>query len=156
MNGGVGCAVGEFYFNWIFTFMIEQVAFTLEAYPRGFHLITEEVEAQLPALPQTGLFHLHIKHTSAGLCINENADPSVRVDFESIFNRIVPENLPFLTHTLEGSDDMPAHIKAALVGHSLTLPITNGRFNLGTWQGIYLCEFRNHGGNRKLVATIYS
>lgn len=136
--------------------MITQIEFTLPAYSRGFHLITEEVRSQLSVLPETGLFNLCIKHTSAGLCINENADPSVRVDFESIFNRIVPENLPFLTHTLEGPDDMPAHIKTALVGHSITLPITRGQFNLGTWQGIYLCEFRKHGGNRKLVATIYS
>ena len=136
--------------------MVQQVTFTLDAYPRGFHLITPVVEAALPALPEIGLFHLHLQHTSAGLCINENADPSVRVDFEQIFNRIVPENLPFLTHTLEGPDDMPAHIKATLVGHSVSIPITQGRFNLGIWQGIYLCEFRNQGGNRQLVATIYS
>ncbi|MCL4158007.1 UNVERIFIED_CONTAM: hypothetical protein GTU68_017670 [Idotea baltica] len=99
--------------------------------------------------------HLFIKHTSAGLTINENADPSVRVDFEQIFNRIVPENQPYYTHTIEGSDDMPAHIKASLVGNSVSIPITRGEFNLGIWQGIYLCEFRNHGGNRRLVATIY-
>jgi secondary thiamine-phosphate synthase enzyme len=98
---------------------------------------------------------LFIKHTSAGLTINENADPSVLVDFEQIFNRIVPENLPFLTHTLEGPDDMPAHIKAALVGSSVTAPIVNGRLALGTWQGIYLCEFRNQARPRTLVATIY-
>lgn len=136
--------------------MIEQIAFSLPPYPRGFHLITEEIWARLPALPETGLLHLHLQHTSAGLCINENADPSVRVDFEAIFNQLVPENLSFLTHTLEGPDDMPAHVKSALVGHSLTIPITQRRLNLGTWQGIYLCEFRNRGGNRKLVATIYS
>jgi secondary thiamine-phosphate synthase enzyme len=112
--------------------------------------------SQLGDLPETGILNLFIKHTSAGLTINENADPSVRVDFESIFNKLVPENLPFLTHTLEGSDDMPAHIKTALVGTSVSIPISDGRLNLGTWQGIYLCEFRNHGGNRKLVATIYS
>ena len=136
--------------------MITQKEITLTAYSRGFHLITREVLSQIDALPQSGLFSLFIKHTSAGLCINENADPSVLVDFESCFNRIMPENEPYLTHTIEGPDDMPAHIKSALVGSSVTIPITNGRFNFGTWQGIYLCEFRNRGGNRKLVATIYS
>ena len=107
-----------------------------------------------PPLPQTGLLHLFIQHTSAGLTINENADPSVRVDFEQIFNKLVPENMSFLTHTMEGPDDMPAHIKAAMVGSSVSIPISQGQLNLGTWQGIYLCEFRNHGGSRKLVATI--
>lgn len=136
--------------------MITQTAISLRAYERGYHLITAEVLQQIPKLPQTGIFHLYIKHTSAGLTINENADPSVRVDFESIFNRLVPENMPFLTHTLEGSDDMPAHIKASLVGSSVSIPITDGRLNLGTWQGIYLCEFRNYGGTRKLIATVYS
>ena len=136
--------------------MIQQKEFVLPPYPRGYHLITAEVLRQIPDLPKTGLFNLFIKHTSAGLCINENADPSVRVDFESIFNQMVPENMPFLTHTLEGPDDMPAHIKAAIVGSSVSIPVSNGRFNLGTWQGIYLCEFRNQGGSRKLVATIYS
>ena len=102
------------------------------------------------------MLNLFIKHTSAGLTINENADPDVRTDFESIFNKIVPENMPFLTHTIEGPDDMPAHIKSALVGSSVTIPITNGRLNLGTWQGVFLCEFRNRGGGRKLVATVYS
>lgn len=135
--------------------MIQQTAIRLAPYARGYHLITEEVTRQLPTLPTVGLLHIFIKHTSAGLTINENADPSVRVDFEAIFNQIIPENLPFLTHTLEGSDDMPAHIKAALVGSSVTIPITNGRLNLGTWQGIYLCEFRNRGGGRQLVATVY-
>ncbi|MEN0006778.1 MAG: secondary thiamine-phosphate synthase enzyme YjbQ [Bacteroidota bacterium] len=136
--------------------MLTQKSFRLPAFPRGFHLITELVEAQLAPLPEVGLLHLFIQHTSAGLCINENADPSVRVDFEQIFNRLVPENMPFLTHTLEGPDDMPAHIKAALVGSSVSIPITNGRLNLGTWQGIYLCEFRNYGGQRRLVATVTS
>lgn len=136
--------------------MIQQIEFSLPAYVRGYHLIDSELDKHLPALPQTGIFHLFIKHTSAGLTINENADPSVRVDFESIFNKIVPENEPYLTHTLEGSDDMPAHIKSTLVGASISIPITNHRLNLGTWQGIYLCEFRNHGGRRKLIATIYS
>ena len=136
--------------------MVQQVNFSLPAFSRGFHLITREVMSQLGTLPEMGLLHLFIKHTSAGLTINENADPSVLNDFESIFNKLVPENLPFLIHTMEGPDDMPAHIKTALVGTSVTIPISNGRLNFGTWQGIYLCEFRNHGGNRKLVATIYS
>ncbi|MFT5165930.1 MAG: secondary thiamine-phosphate synthase enzyme [Saprospiraceae bacterium] len=136
--------------------MIQQVEFSLPAYPRGYHIITNEVLKNISPLPDTGILILFIKHTSAGLTINEDADPSVRVDYENIFNKIVPENLPFLTHTIEGPDDMPAHIKATLVGSSVTIPITKGQLNLGTWQGIYLCEFRNHGGNRKVVATIYS
>ncbi|MEL6276967.1 MAG: secondary thiamine-phosphate synthase enzyme YjbQ [Bacteroidota bacterium] len=135
--------------------MITQTEFILSPFPRGYHLITREVLAQSPPLPTTGLFHLFIQHTSAAITINENADPDVRTDFESIFNHLVPENLPFLTHTMEGPDDMPAHIKAALIGNSITIPITNGKLNLGTWQGIYLCEFRNRAGSRKLVASIY-
>lgn len=135
--------------------MVTQKEIMLPAFSRGFHLITDLILAQMREMPSTGIFHLFIKHTSAGLTINENADESVRVDFENIFNRMVPENLPFLTHTIEGPDDMPAHIKAAMVGSSVSIPITNGRFNFGTWQGIYLCEFRNHGGRRKLVATVY-
>jgi len=135
--------------------MIQQIDISLPAFSRGYHLIDDLILQQLPRLPKTGIFHLFIKHTSAGLTINENADPSVRVDFESIFNKIVPENEPYLTHTLEGSDDMPAHIKSSLVGSSVTIPITNGRLNLGTWQGIYLCEFRNHGGSRVVVVTVY-
>ncbi len=136
--------------------LIEQREFKLPAQRRGYHIVTREILQQLPSLPQTGLLHLFIKHTSAAITINENADPDVRTDFESIFNKIVPENMPFLTHTLEGPDDMPAHIKAAMIGNALTIPITNGRLNLGTWQGIYLCEFRNYASGRKLVATIYS
>ncbi len=136
--------------------MLRQVEFSLNPYSRGFHLITREVLSRLGPLPQSGIFQLFIKHTSAGLAINENADPSVLVDFESVFNRLVPENEPYLTHTIEGPDDMPAHIKSALVGSAVTIPITAGRLNLGTWQGIYLCEFRNYAGNRKLVATIWS
>ncbi len=135
--------------------MVYQKEIKLPAYPRGFHLITSEVLQGISDLPKTGIFNLFIKHTSAGITINENADPSVRVDFEEVFNRLVPENEPYLTHTMEGPDDMPAHIKSALVGNSVTIPITNGQLNLGTWQGIYLCEFRNHGGSRKLIATIY-
>ncbi|MEL6718459.1 MAG: secondary thiamine-phosphate synthase enzyme YjbQ [Bacteroidota bacterium] len=136
--------------------MITQTEFRLPPFSRGYHLIDHLIQEELPSLPEQGLLTLFIKHTSAGLTINENADPDVRVDFESIFNKIVPENLPFLVHTLEGPDDMPAHIKASLVGSSVSIPITNGRLNLGTWQGIYLCEFRNRGGGRKLIATIYS
>lgn len=136
--------------------MIRQIEFSLTPKSRGFHLITQEVKSQLPSLPDSGILNLFIKHTSAGLSINENADPDVRTDFESIFNYLVPERLTFLKHTLEGDDDMPAHIKASLVGFSLTIPIQNSNLNLGTWQGIYLCEFRNRGGSRKLVATIYS
>lgn len=136
--------------------MIKQYEFQLAAYPRGYHLITDLVLQHITPLPQQGLLSIFIKHTSAALCINENADPSVRVDFESIINSIIPENLPFLTHTLEGPDDMPAHIKAAFIGSNITMPITDHRLNLGIWQGIYLCEFRNHGGGRKLVATVYS
>lgn len=136
--------------------MIQQIAFHLSAKKRGFHLITEEVLAALPLLPSTGILHLFIQHTSAGLSINENADPDVRTDFERIFNDLVPENLPYLTHTLEGPDDMPAHIKASLVGASVQIPISNHQLNLGTWQGIYLCEFRNQGGSRKIIASIYS
>lgn len=136
--------------------MVQQISIKLPAYARGYHLITQAILEQLPDLPATGMLNVFIQHTSAGLCINENADPSVRVDFESYFNEIVPEHQVFVTHTDEGSDDMPAHIKAALVGSSITIPITNHRLNLGTWQGIYLCEFRNHGGQRRLIASIYS
>ena len=136
--------------------MIHQVEFSLLAKPRGFHLITQEILSYIPELPKVGLIHIFCKHTSAGICINENADPSVRQDYEFIFNKLVPENLAGLTHTLEGPDDMPAHIKTTLSGSEITIPITNYKLNLGTWQGIYLCEFRNQGGARKLVATIYS
>jgi secondary thiamine-phosphate synthase enzyme len=136
--------------------MLEQIEFQLPAYARGYHLITRQILNELPALPATGMLTLFIKHTSAALTINENADPSVRVDFEQIVNQIVPENLPFLTHTLEGPDDMPAHIKASFIGSSVTIPITNGQLNLGIWQGVYLCEFRNRAGGRNIVATLYS
>ena len=119
-------------------------------------MITRQVIERLPRLPEKGILHLFIKHTSAGLTINENADPSVRTDFETIFNRLVPEYQSGLVHTYEGPDDMPSHIKSTLTGESVHIPVTGGRLNLGTWQGIYLCEFRNHGGSRKLVATIWS
>ncbi|MHC1775179.1 MAG: secondary thiamine-phosphate synthase enzyme YjbQ [Lentimicrobium sp.] len=134
--------------------MIQQIEITLPAFNRGFHLITRQVVAALPDLPQAGLLHLFIRHTSAGLCINENADPTVLADFETVFNRLIPENQPYYRHNSEGSDDMPAHIKSVLAGTEITVPITNGKLNLGTWQGVYLCEFRNYGGNRRLVATI--
>jgi secondary thiamine-phosphate synthase enzyme len=124
---------------------------------RGFHLVTREILKQLPELAQfsVGLAHIFICHTSASLTLNENADPDVRVDFESHFNNYVPENAPYYVHTLEGPDDMPAHIKASLLGSSVTVPVTNGRFNVGVWQGVYLCEHRNNGGSRKLIVTIY-
>lgn len=136
--------------------MIFQKEIRLPAFSRGYHLITGHITKELEKLPDAGLLNVFIHHTSAGLMINENADPSVRTDMESIFNHIVPENLPFLVHTFEGPDDMPAHVKSALTGASLTIPISNGRLKLGTWQGIYLCEFRNRGGGRKLTLTVYS
>jgi secondary thiamine-phosphate synthase enzyme len=136
--------------------MTSQYEFSLPSFSRGYHVITDLVMKQLDDLPDVGILNLFIKHTSAAVTINESADPDVLADFESIFNHIIPENLPFLKHTMEGTDDMPAHIKAAMIGCSIQIPITNGRLNLGTWQGIYLCEFRNLGGARKLVATLIS
>lgn len=136
--------------------MVEQVEFTLRLYPRGIHLVTGEVMRQLPPLPEKGLLNLLIKHTSAALALNENADPDVRHDLNMIFDRLVPENAPFYLHTDEGPDDMPSHAKSVIVGSILTLPITDGHLNLGTWQGIYLCEFRDYGGPRRVVATILS
>ncbi len=134
--------------------MIDQYEIVMPEYRRGFHLVTSEVISQIPKLPQQGIMHVFIKHSSAGLTLNENADYTVREDFETVFNKLVPENDPDYEHTLEGPDDMPAHIKSSLVGASVMIPITNCRLNLGTWQGIYLCEFRNYGGRRKLVVTI--
>ena len=134
--------------------MWKQVEFDLQSRRRGFHLITGEILRNLPPLPEVGLLHLFIKHTSAGLSINENADPDVLMDMESIFNHLVKEREPYYQHTLEGNDDMPAHAKSSIIGTSVTIPITNGKLNLGTWQGIYLCEFRDYGGNRRMVATI--
>jgi len=123
---------------------------------RGFHLVTHEILAEIPELKniKVGLLHVFIKHTSASLTINENADPTVRTDFESYFNRTIPENQPYYRHMDEGSDDMPAHLKSSLLGCSLNIPISNGRPNIGIWQGIYLCEHRNHGGSRTLVLTL--
>lgn len=133
-----------------------QTELRLEARPRGFHIITDEVVRALPELRniEVGLLHVFIRHTSASLTVNENADPTVRHDFESYFNHAVPEQESYYQHTDEGPDDMPAHLKASLLGSSVSLPVTNGRLNLGTWQGIYLCEHRNHGGNRTLVLTL--
>lgn len=133
-----------------------QKEYQLKARARGFHLITEEIIQQLPELKQVkvGLLNILIKHTSASLTINENADPTVRKDFESFFNRAVAEDEPYYLHRDEGSDDMPAHLKASLLGASLNIPITNGRLNMGIWQGVYLCEHRNYGGNRNLVLTL--
>jgi secondary thiamine-phosphate synthase enzyme len=129
----------------------------LEPRPRGFHLVTREVLDELPELRavDVGLLHLLIRHTSASLALNENASPDVRRDFESWFDQAVPERAPYWTHTFEGPDDMPSHVKAALLGPALTLPISRGRLALGTWQGIYLCEHRDHGGSRSLVATFW-
>ncbi len=158
--------------------MIQQLEITLQPKSRGFHLVTGEIMRLLPKLPKTGIINIFCKHTSCGLSINENADPDVRLDMETIFNRLVPEmtneqeesdacinsserggirrsqNRLEYEHTLEGADDMPAHAKSTLSGVSLTIPITNGHLNMGTWQGIYFCEYRNYGGARELVVTI--
>ncbi len=134
--------------------MVKQVEFSLRPRRRGFHLVTEEVEGHLPELPEVGMVHLFLKHCSAGLSINENADPDVRTDLEVIFDRLVREREAFYRHTCEGDDDMPAHGKSALTGVSLMISVTNGRLNLGTWQGIYLCEFRNRASGRRIVATV--
>ncbi|MBD5298875.1 MAG: YjbQ family protein [Bacteroides sp.] len=136
--------------------MIEQVEFRLPALRRGCHLITREILKQLPVLPEKGLLNVFVKHTSCGLTINENADPDVRTDLDKILNHIVPERQPYYEHTMEGDDDMPAHAKSSLVGVSLNIPISGARLNLGTWQGIYLCEFRDYGGPRSIVLTVYS
>ena len=134
--------------------MMKQIEIKLPPLSRGYHVITKIICDELGLLPDIGFVQIFIKHTSAAITINEAADPDVLTDFESIFNKIVPENMSFLTHTIEGPDDMPAHIKAAMIGNSVTIPITSGKLNLVTWQGIYICEFRNNGGSRKLVATI--
>lgn len=133
-----------------------QTTLHLSAKPRGFHLVTSEILRQLPQLREfnLGIAHFFIQHTSASLALNENADPTVRHDLEAHFNQIAPENMPYFKHTLEGSDDMPAHIKAILIGESVSVPITHGKLNLGTWQGIYLCEHRDYGGERRIVVTL--
>jgi len=136
--------------------MTEQYEIMLPEFRRGIHLITRHIENQLNTLPDKGMINIFIQHTSAGLTINENADPSVRADLEKYFDKNVPENAPYYRHTMEGADDMPAHIKSVITGASLTIPVTKGRLNLGIWQGIFLCEFRNHGGGRKLLITVFS
>ena len=122
---------------------------------RGFHLVTQEIVNKIPEIRniEAGNLHIFIKHTSAGLTINENADPTVRNDFETFVNDLIPEDYPHFVHTYEGADDMPAHLKTSVIGNQLNIPITDGKLNLGTWQGIYFCEFRNHGGTRNLVLT---
>jgi len=134
-----------------------QKQFTLSPKSRGFHIITDKILREVPEIKkiEVGLAHVFIQHTSASLTINENADPSVRRDFATHFKRMVPEDMSLYEHTLEGPDDMTSHIKSSLLGHSVTIPITNGKLNLGTWQGIYLCEHRNHGGSRKLLVTLH-
>ena len=136
--------------------MWAQKEITLPKHSRGFHIITNHIIKELPQIKgiSAGLLHIFIKHTSASLTINEDADPTVRVDFESHFNETVPENAPYYRHIVEGSDDMPAHLKSAILGSSVTIPISNGKINLGTWQGIYLCEHRDRGGSRKIILTI--
>lgn len=136
--------------------MVIQKSIALSPMPRGFHLITRQVLDAIGNLPESGVMHVLIQHTSAALTLNENADPSVRSDFQAFLDHLVPENHSTYTHVYEGADDMPAHLKASIIGHSVTIPITNGRLNLGTWQGIYLGEFRNHGGSRRLVITVTS
>lgn len=136
--------------------MVNQVQILLRPHPRGFHLITEEILKNLPKLPENGIVNIFIKHTSAAITINENADLTVRTDFEAFFNKLIPDGTSWFSHNAEGDDDMPAHIKASIIGQSITIPIINRTLNLGTWQGIYLCEFRNHGGARKIVVTIIS
>lgn len=136
--------------------MVVQHTIIVGPFARGFHIITSEILRSIGALPEQGVLHVFIKHTSAGIMINENADPDVLHDFELYFNRLAPEHLVGLRHTIEGPDDMPAHIKATLTGSSVTIPITNHKLNLGVWQGIYLCEFRDQAKPRSLVATVYS
>jgi len=136
--------------------MISQAEISVNVGARGYHLITPQIIENMPSIPDQGMLHVFIKHTSAGLTLNEDADPSVRVDFENFMNKLIPENDPVYTHTMEGPDDMPAHLKSSLLGNSLTIPITGGKLNLGTWQGIYLCEFRNYSNSRKIVLTVYS
>jgi len=133
-----------------------QTSLKLPPFKRGFHLITHLIERAVPEIRNysAGMAYIFIQHTSAGLTINENADPTVRMDFESHFNKMVPENAPYYKHDYEGSDDMPAHIKASLLGNNVTIPITNGRFNLGTWQGVYMCEHRNYASGRNLIITL--
>ena len=133
-----------------------QKEISLPSYSRGFHIVTDHIIGEMSQIKDisAGLLHIFIKHTSASLTINEDADPTVRMDFESYFNESVPENAPYYRHTLEGSDDMPSHLKSAILGSSVSIPISDGKLNLGTWQGIYLCEHRDHGGSRRIVLTV--
>lgn len=133
-----------------------QTTIRLKSRPRGFHLITQEILNEISEIREitTGIAHIFIQHTSASLTINENADPTVRQDFETYFTRAVPEDMSLYKHTFEGPDDMTSHIKSSMLGSSVSIPITNGQFNLGTWQGVYLCEHRNYGGSRKIVVTL--
>ncbi len=135
---------------------IFQKSITLKPYSRGFHLITHEILNNFHEIAnvKAGLLHIFIQHTSASLTLNENADPTVRADFESHFNKMVPENMPYYRHDYEGDDDMPAHLKSSILGSSVTVPVTNGRLSTGTWQGVYLCEHRNYGGSRRLMLTL--
>ena len=134
--------------------MIFQTEFSLKARTRGFHLITDEILRKIEKFPATGIVNIFIKHSSAALSINENADPSVREDMEAIFNRLIKEREPYYRHNYEGDDDMPAHAKTSIIGPSISIPITNHKLNMGIWQGIYLCEFRDYGGDRKIVITV--
>ena len=136
--------------------MIKQKEILLQSMSRGFHNIDDKIYSAFEQLPETGIINIFVKHTSAGLMINENADPDVRIDLELLLEKMAPERAPFYKHTMEGPDDMPAHFKSSVFGQSLTIPITNKRMNLGTWQSIFFCEFRNYGGRRKIVVTIYS
>jgi secondary thiamine-phosphate synthase enzyme len=136
--------------------MIQQREINLQGYKRGYHLITSIIENSFSELPEKGLMHILVKHTSAGITLNENADPSVRRDFSTFIDELIPDNYSLFSHTLEGGDDMTAHLKSSLIGQSIMIPISNHRLNLGTWQGIYFCEFRNYGGTRQLVLTVFS
>jgi len=136
--------------------MVHQIEINLPRFKRGYHLITDLIEKQLQNLPDTGLVNIFIQHTSAAISLNENADPSVRVDFENFMNKLVPENQSYFEHTLEGSDDMPAHLKSSILGVSINIPIKKSQLNLGTWQGIYLCEFRNNASERRIIVTVIS
>jgi secondary thiamine-phosphate synthase enzyme len=136
--------------------MVWQKEIVLPSFNRGYHLITHLITRELEQIPESGLLNIFVKHTSAGVCLNENADPDVRIDFESFINNLIPDNHPLFIHTLEGPDDMPAHLKSSVIGQSVTIPITRHRLNLGTWQGVYFCEFRDYGGRRKVILTIFS
>jgi secondary thiamine-phosphate synthase enzyme len=135
--------------------MVQQREITLQGYKRGYHLITSIIENSFSEFPEKGLLNILVKHTSAGITLNENADPSVRTDFKTFFDDLIPDGYNKFVHSLEGPDDMSAHIKASVIGQSVNIPITNHKLNLGTWQGIYFCEFRDHGGTRKIVLTVF-